>query len=75
MLPNHPPPLQPQTPGKARPGSRALWRSYFFDHPKHAVDKDQSTWSGKAKLYCKACFSAHLEDLKARDKQELFIGE
>lgn len=72
---NYPPPLQPLTPGKIRPASRAPWRSYFHDHPKLLVDRAQANLTGKPKLYCKACFSSHLELLRSQDNQELLAGK
>ena len=73
---NHPPPSQPLTPGKARFTARAQWRSYFHDHPKLAVDRDQAnSTGGKPKLYCKQCFSLHMDRLRSQDQQELHAGK
>ena len=74
MSMDHPLPLQPQTPGKIRPASRAPWRSYFHDHPMILVDKIQAHSSGKPKVYCKACFSAHLQQLIHQDNEEHMNG-
>jgi hypothetical protein len=70
LPPNHPP-SQPQTPGKIRPNSRAPWRTYFYDHPNLTIDRIQSNQGGKPKLYCKACFAAHLALLRDQDAQEV----